>query len=257
MSHQRAIDEISALITRSGMSFTISPIAEDFMYALFKAEGKKTGNPEFDPSLHEFGVQNSFWIGCRERSGELVGTVAARLVQADNFIETCRSYRLWYGDKIHVTEPLDIVFNSYDRLPTHSASFIGAGWVRPDWRGHGISWALTRLANYLAVERWRPDWVIGMAISGVAQANVPTVNFGFPRSDLFADGFCVPGFSRQKLFLLTMTRAEASDIALADCDFLSCQPYLKLDPDFGDSLRVQRHVRNDNAPMELAIRAVG
>ena len=253
----KIIDVISQLFERSGFHYSQNIIEEDFMQALAKADGKKSGNPEFDPSLHDFCADNSFWLGCHDRSGDLVATVAARLLQADTFLESCRSYRFWYGDKIRFTEPLDIVFDKYERLPTQSASFIGAGWVRPDWRGRGLSWALTRLGYYIALERWQPDWVIGMAYSGITQAMVPAINFGFPRIDLFATGFRLPGYSRQKLFLLTMTRQEASHAAAAAHRFLESRPRLMLDSRFGDQLRAQRHSRDDNPTVNPAIRVAG
>lgn len=239
------------------MGYTVDPIDEDFMQALFRAEGKKAGNPEFDPSLHDFDAGNSFWLGCRDWTGELIATVAARLLNAESFLESCRSYGLWYGDKIRVTDPLNIVFNSYERLPNQNAAFIGAGWVRPDRRGRGISWAMARLANYLALERWNPEWVIGMSLSGVTRASVPAVNFGFPRIDRFATGFRLPGFSRQLLFLLTMKRHEGVEIAANDLHFLEDNPELMLDSAFGGHLRQMRH-RTADQDMEVAvIRAAG
>lgn len=244
MSSAKVIGAMEQLFARSGVRYSKRPIDEDFMYALLKAEGKKMGNPEFDPSLHELSADNSFWLGCYDRAGGLIATVAARLIQADNFMECCQSYRLWYGDKIRVTEPLNIVFSEFDRLPARSASFIGAGWVRPDCRGRGLSWALTRLAYYFALERWNTDWVIGMSLSGIMKAQIPSVNFGFPRIDLFATGFRLPGYLSQHIYLLTMTRNEASNTAVADHRFLEGRPRLRLDSEFGSYLQARRHSRS-------------
>ena len=257
MSTCSTIQNINQLLAASDISYTNKPIEEELMQSLFMAEGKKAGNPEFDPSLHDFDADNSFWLGCTDRSGNLIATVAARLLNADSFVETCRSYAFWYGEKIRFTESLNIVFSNYERLPSRRAAFIGAGWVRPDWRGRGISWALTRLANYTALTRWQPDWVVGMSLSGVTQAGVPAINFGFPRIDLFATGFRLLGFSRQQLFLLTMTREEGAAVAAADLSFLESRPHLCLDSRFGDQLRAQRRSRNDNASSQPAIRAAG
>lgn len=254
MQASGTIDSIEKLFERSGLSCSVRPIDEDFMQALFGAEDKKAGNPEFDPSLHKFGAENSFWLACRNQADDIIATVAARLFEADSFLETCRSYHLWYGDKIRVTEPLDIVFDQYDRVPAGKAAFVGAGWVRPQYRGYGISWAMTRLANYIALNRWQPDWLVGMVIPGIARANVPTVNFGFTRGDLFANGFRVPGFSRQNLFLLTMTAQEASTAQAGDWRFLKDQPHLALDSEFGAKLRARRHRVEDIAIPEPAIR---
>lgn len=240
MSYRCMIDSIDRLFERSGIYYSRYAVDENFMQVLSRADGKKAGNPEFDPSLHDLREDNSFWLGCHDVSGELIATVAARLLNAESFLETCRSYRLWYGDKILFTEPLDIVFGQCERMPNSNASFMGAAWVRPDWRGRGLSWALTRLGYFTAMARWWPDWVIAMVFAGIAQAMMPAVNYGFPRSDLFATGYRVPGFSRQNLFLLTMTREEALDLAVGDGRFLQDHPRLVLEPGFGDQLRLRR-----------------
>lgn len=254
MSSAKVIAAIEQLFARSRVRYSKKPIDDDFMYALLKAEGKKMGNPEFDPSLHELSADNSFWLGCYDRAGGLVATVAARLLQADDFLERCQSYRLWYGEKIRVTEPLNIVFSEFDRLPARSASFIGAGWVRPDCRGRGLSWALTRLAYYLAMERWNTDWVVGMSLSGIMRARIPSVNFGFPRIDLFATGFRLPGYLSQHIYMMTMTRNEASNNAVADYRFLAGRPLMMLDSTFGSYLQTQRHSGHEDIVAQPDIR---
>ena len=170
MLSAKMIDSINQLFARSGIQYTKNPVADDFMNALFRAEGKKAGNPEFDPSLHDFSEDNSFWLGCRDEAGKLIATIAARRIEAETFLESCRSYRLWYGDRLRFTEPLDLVDGPYDRIPHGSTSFLGAAWVRPDWRGRGLSWALTRLCYFLAIEQWRLDWLIAMVFSGPARS---------------------------------------------------------------------------------------
>lgn len=257
MSSIKMIDALAKLFERSGIFYTEHPVDEHFMQVLSKIDGKKAGNPEFDPSLHELDGNNSFWLGCRDRSGELIAMVAARRLQVDAFIESCRSYRLWYGEKIRFTEPLDIVLGRHDRIPTGSASFLGAGWVRPDWRGRGLSWAYTRLGYSTAMARWQTDWVLAMAFAGIAQAMMPAINFGFPGSDLFATGYRVPGFSRQNLFLLTMTRQEALELAISDHRFLTEYPHLLFDVTFGDRLRAQRHRRHQEVTSAPALSAAG
>lgn len=258
MLANETIDMIIELLERTGFSCSVKPIDEDLMHLLSQADGKKAGNPEFDHSLHDLHENNSFWIGCGDQTGEIIATVAGRQIEISAFIETCRSYQLWYGDKIRFTEPLDIVIDHYDRIPAGNVAYIGAGWVRPDWRGRGMSWALTRLAHFLAVKRWTPDWVVGMAFSGIAKSQVPIINYGFPQIDLLATGYRLPGFCRQDVHLLTMTRQEANDLAIGDQQFLAQRPDLLLDSSFGEHLRTQRHningeVTTASAPAALSI----
>ena len=257
MSASKMIRAINHLFEREGIFYTQKTVDEDFMRALFRADGKKAGNPEFDSSLHDFCAANSFWLGCHDRHGDLIATVAARKIDSSSFLESCRSYRLWYGDKLHFTETLEIVTNQYDRLPSGETAFLGAAWVRPDWRGRGLSWALTRLAYYAAIEKWQLDWLIALVFSGIANAKMPSVNYGFPRADLFANNYRLLGFSKQLLFLLTMTQAEALALAATDLRFLTDHPNLTINSRFGDELRVRRHNKLDDAaavpPPELEI----
>lgn len=252
MSPSKMIDAVNRLFERSEIFYTERPIDEDFMRALFKADGKKAGNPEFDPSLHDFCADNSFWLGCHDKNGDLIATVAARRIEADAFLESCRSYKLWYGDKLRFTETLEIVIDRFDRIPSGETAFLGAAWVRPDWRGRGLSWALTRLGYYAAIEKWRLDWLIALVFSGIAQARMPSVNYGFPRMDLFASNYRLLGFSRQMLFLLSMTQPEALALAATDYRFLMERPYLAIDSGFGDELRVKRRGRTDDVAAEAA-----
>lgn len=253
MSPSKMIVAVNRLLERSGISYVEHPVDEDFMRVLSKIDGKKAGNPEFDPSLHELDEDNSFWLGCRDRFGELIATAAVRRLEIQTFMDSCRSYRLWYGEKIRFTEPLDIVFCQYDRIPVGSASFVGAVWVRPDWRGRGLSWALIRLGYFRALRRWRLDWVIAMAFAGVAQAMIPTIDYGFPRSDLFATGYRVPGFSSQSLFLMTMNRQEVFGLAEDDHRFLEDHPQLLIDDSFGNHLRALRLAGQNAVAAEVAI----
>ena len=76
---------------------------------------------------------------------------------------------------------------------------------------------------------------------------LPAVTYGFPRSDLFATDYRVPGFSRQNLFLLTMNQMEASNLAFSDDRFLRRHPHLVLDSGFGHRLRSMRHLHDVDA----------
>ncbi len=240
MSPTKIVEMLDRLFARSGLDCSQNSVEDNFMAVLSKADGKKAGNPEFDPTLHELTDTNSFWVGCHDRSGALVGTAAARLLDLDAFMDSCRSYRLWYGEKIRFMEPLDIVEGAVDRLPVGRTSFVGAVWVRPDWRGRGLSWALMRLCYYTAMVRWRLDWVMAMVFAGIARARIPTVDYGFPRCDLLASGYRVPGFSRQQLFLLTMSRLEALENSARDHQYLAQRPQMRIDRTFGDLLRARR-----------------
>lgn len=257
MSWARMNDAISGVFERSGVSYSEMQIDEDFMHVLTTIEGKRFGSPEFDPSLHDFSQGDGFWIGCRDQSGDLIGTLATRRLNANTFTDACRSYRLWYGEKIRFTEPLDVVCNQYERIPAGCAAFSGAGWVRQDWRGRGLSWAMTRVGYLCAMRRWQPDWMIGLVVAGVAKSMIPQVDYGFPRSDLFATGYRVPGLSPQTLNLLTMTQQEAAHLIACDNAFLRARPHFLIDSNFGDLLRAQRRSMRAELTVPPVLSAAG
>lgn len=241
---------IADLVGRSGIKHSLRPIDDLFLATITKAEGKKSGNPEFDCSLHDFDERNSFWICLSDDSSSPVGTVACRRIEHIRFLEDCRSYRLWYGETIRFANRLAIIAKADSRLPNGIAAFQGAAWVHPRLRGRGVSWALTRLANLIAAIRWQPDWFYGIAYEGIARSRLPIVSYGFPSIEHFASGFQVPGYARQELYLATLTWEELCQVAHSDSRFLAAMPELRLAKGFGDHLRHYRHTY-DEAAVEI------
>lgn len=235
-----AYSRLDLLLQESEFSYFVEPINDNFTQTILRAEGKKWGNPEFDCTLHEFSERNSFWIGCKDRNGDVVSTVAARHLKVDSVIEESRTYRLWYGSKIRFTEPLDIILQDSDRVPSGSIVFAGCSWVRPDHRGNGLSWALARMAYYRAMRMWQPQWIFAIALTGIFKSAVATVDFGFTNVEYFARDFRIPGLGLQDVYLMNMTGQDAVALARSDIEFANSRPQLRLDRSFGDELKTDR-----------------
>ena len=206
-------DSIVSALDRSGYKTSIKEIIDDFLEFQVKADRKKYSNPELDPTLHDLDHQNSFWIVVENDRDEIIGTIAARLCEINCFFSLCEYYKFWYGDKIQFSEPLNIVYQEYDRVPHGAVAYDGAMWVHPDHRNRGLSWALSRLCRLTAVRMWSPDWIFGFGFEAVTSARLPTSVYGYPRSGRFATGFKFPGHPAQSIHLATMTVSEAHQSA--------------------------------------------
>lgn len=207
------------------------------METLWRIEGKRTGNPEFDPKLHELDETNALWIEVINDSEETVATSAAKLLETQDFAGLTRSYQLWYGDKIRFMDPLDIVVDPDVTLPSGRLVFDGAMWVRPDKRHQGFSWILGRLLKAVTFDRWAPDWFFGLAFTGISKSRLPVYSYGYPRLDRFANAYGLPGYVAQDLSLASMSRAEYVRQAEVDLDVLAALPDLSVGPEL--ALRVR------------------
>jgi hypothetical protein len=45
---------------------------------------------------------------------------------------------------------------------TGRVAYVGAAWVRPDFRGRGLSEALPRFAKAYALTQWNPQWITSL-----------------------------------------------------------------------------------------------
>lgn len=232
-------NQLTNLLNESGYFVEIDSRMDRLMTEVLHAEGKKASNPEFDPALHDLSPGKAFWIRVRTGSDSTAAFIAGRLIETRQFLEFARSYRLWYGDKIIFTVPLQIVVDHDVQIPNGRIVFDGAMWVHPNHRGRGLSWAVGRLLRAIATDKWDPDWIFGLAYRGISQTRLPLYSYGYPRLDHFADGFWHPGYCPHELNLATITRQEICDQVIDDSAYLSDRPGLRLDRDFADSVRMR------------------
>lgn len=233
-------NSIKTALERSGYRLAVGEITLDFLEFQFTADQKKYSNPELDPTLHDLDENNSFWIEIKDKSNDTVATMASRLHRIESLFSLCEYHRFWYGEKIRILEPLNIVYTDQDRMPQGTASYDGALWVRPDHRNRGLSWALCRLCRLTAIRMWKPEWIFAFGFQGVARAGLLTTIYGYPRYGKFATGFKFPGYPGQPIYLATMTAAEVIRDAADDWHFLTSRPNLVLDQAFADDLRERR-----------------
>lgn len=122
--------------------------------------------PLFDPDFGALDDENSFCILGWNASGEVVTANAGRFYdwQATNLVREAESLRLFYDDP----ERMKAVGERCEATATMATcitgrvAYVGAAWVRPDFRGRGLSETLPRFAKACALTRWRPDWITSL-----------------------------------------------------------------------------------------------
>ena len=233
-------DLIISVLDRSGYHLVAGEITSDYLDFQMRAEQKKYSNPEFDPTLHQLDRHNSLWLEIRDKDEETIGTISGRYCKIESFFSICSSYEFWYGDKIRFSEPLNIVYTHYDRVPIGNTVYDGAMWVRPDHRNRGLSWALSRLCRLTALRMWTVDWIFGFGFPAVTKARLPTSVYGYPHHEMFATGFKFPGYPPQSIHLATMTHAEAMLGVVEDWQHLNTRPIPAMGPEFARELRALR-----------------
>lgn len=238
---EQVFESLVLALRRSGYQLSIEKITDDFLTFQVRAEQKKFSNPELDPNLHDLDEHNSLWIKIKDRNGDTIATIAARLCHIESLIPLCEYYEFWYGDKIRFTTPLNLVYDNLSDMPFGGAAYDGAMWVRPDHRGRGLSWILSRLCRLSAIRKWDPDWIFGFGFEAVTRARLPKSVYGYPRFGIFATGFKFPGHPTQSIYLASMTSDEAHRGAAEDLRYLTDRPDFVLGRAFAQELTAMRH----------------
>ncbi len=237
---EQVFETLVMALRRNGYQLVVDKITDEFLTFQVKAEQKKYSNPELDPNLHDLDERNSIWIKIKDDKGDTIATIAARLCYIDSLISLCEHYEFWYGEKIRFTTPLNLVYDNISDMPYGSTAYDGAMWVRPDHRGRGLSWVLSRLCRMIAIRKWNPDWIFGFGFEAVTRAQLPRSVYGYPRFGIFATGFKFPGHPTQTIYLASMTNDEALRGAAEDWRYLTARPNFVLGRSFAQELKAWR-----------------
>jgi hypothetical protein len=142
--------------------------------------------PMFNPRYGVINGENSFSIIGRDSAGEVV--TANSIIKYDwpntDFVEEASSLRLFYADPEHMKQDGErcIVTSERARCITGQAAFSGAAWVRPDYRGRGLSEYLPRFIKAYAAARWDLDCIFGMMAEDVEKCG-HAPRFGYDNID--------------------------------------------------------------------------
>ncbi len=142
--------------------------------------------PMFDPKYGVICGDNSFSILGRNARGEVV--TANSIIKYDwpetDFVEEATSLRLFYADPDSMQQPGEqcTITSSLARSIRGRAAFSGAAWVRPDYRGLGLSEYLPRFIKAYAASQWSLDCIFGMMAEAVEKRGLAP-RFGYDNID--------------------------------------------------------------------------
>jgi GNAT superfamily N-acetyltransferase len=122
--------------------------------------------PLFDPNFGGLNDENSFCVLGWNAHGDVVTANAARFYdwQTTNLVEEARSLRLFYDDpeRMKVAGERCEVTAAAATCIAGRVAYVGAAWVRPDFRGRGLSETLPRFAKAYALTQWGPRWITSL-----------------------------------------------------------------------------------------------
>jgi|GEM_PF-351943 len=195
------------LLARSGIRADLRTDLGEWTSHLAAAPGNTGVNPTFNPACHvPIDPETAFWIALLDRAGSIAACMACRLFLTASYYDLMRTGRLWYtADRI---APVDLLLVGTG--PSGRVSHSGGLWVRPDFRGTGLSWVLPRLVGATALEAWSIDFHTGIVFAGLNSKRVPDRNYGVSRNARAIDGYFPPTSQREVIYSV---ETPAIDIA--------------------------------------------
>jgi hypothetical protein len=142
--------------------------------------------PALDPDQAGFANSDAFMVEGRDRSGVVVFTEAARLLDlaGTNLKTEMEALRLFYRDPERQMEPgekIEVNAPTPARI-SGRVGFLGAIWIRPDHRGTQLSRIFTTLVRWYAFSLWHLDWTAAIIGSRLVERGVER-NYGLQNSE--------------------------------------------------------------------------
>jgi hypothetical protein len=180
----------------------------------------------FDLRVSQLTPENAFWIAAENDAGEVVACQAARVYHWPRSTLEEEARLMFYGGRdvgqsCEVTTPAAREVSGW-------VYYGGALWVRPDYRGMGLSAIIPRLVRAYAATRWPMDWTISFVaqvqvdkgiVAGYGYKDV-SYSIRFPGSDWGDLKFALIRMSSEEIFedlasyLLVPSRRAADEATL-------------------------------------------
>ena len=158
-SIQAYIDKAEVEMSEIGLRLEISSDMEAWTRFMEGALEIARINTTYDPRYSNANSENCFWISAKDERDEIVGCVCDRVFRTDNFLDQIRNNLLFYDKKpIQRHVELDLVYPPNMQLLSGNVGHGGGLWVRPDYRGTGLSRYLPPLVRALALRHFDLDW---------------------------------------------------------------------------------------------------
>jgi GNAT superfamily N-acetyltransferase len=143
----------------------------------------------FDPAVSDLTPDNAFWISAENDAGEIVACQAVRIYHWPTSTLADEARLMFYGG---VEKGQQCIVTAKGAFDTRGWVYYGGAlWVRPDYRGIGLSAIMPRACRAYAATRWPIDWTISFVaqvqldkgiVAGYGYTDV-SYSIRFPDSD--------------------------------------------------------------------------
>jgi len=158
---------------RIGIRLRLRYDFEDLLYLNKQKVANGTWYPlmrMFNPEYCDLSPENSYWISGEDEHGQLVATHAGRVHYWPNTTLEQEANSMLYGGS---DEGAGCVVTAPDaKTISGVVVYGGSAWVRPDFRGQGLSQLLPRIGRAYALARWPIDWGISIVAPVLVEKGV-------------------------------------------------------------------------------------
>ncbi len=161
----------------AGLKYSIETDLEDMRRRYLASRSGAILTPIFDPEAGGAELGPAIWIAARKTGEEeVVGYQALRAVD----LTTTLADHLTHDAALYTTPDMGV---EPEHAACHSdaaasvrgrAIYHGEVWLSPEARGHGYGKTAPRIALGVAVLRYRPDWIFGLAYNPIAHSGMLT-----------------------------------------------------------------------------------
>jgi hypothetical protein len=152
-------------------------------------KGKLELTPMFEPRSSELTPENAFWIKGSDEKGEVVHVQAARKYDLSgiSLAQFMESRRAFYSDPHRGGKANEncVSAASMAHRITGTVCYHGEMWLKDGhegYRGQGLSAVLPRMVMALALAKWAPDYIYGLAWDGIVRKGV-ALQYGYHNAE--------------------------------------------------------------------------
>jgi len=213
------IEALDALAFDAGIQITLKT---DFNELRRVSDGceKRPLTPMFDPVKSVIGPANGFWMHGTDVTGETVLLQAARLYELDDSTVALhhQSLKMFYDNPPAIAEPGEccVCEAPATHFMTGRICYHGELWLkggRSGFRGIGLTRTLPRLLMALALLRWSPDYLFGMAQPGICIKGVGA-RYGYRNMQPHGMIWTVPSAGTLDEWVIWNTRNDLKEVVM-------------------------------------------
>ncbi len=161
-------------------------------------------NPTYDHYYSKLTKDNSFWLDIKHE-GTTVAIIANKYFPNVNLTDLIVNSKLWSDTNIIILLPLDVYLTPelHGNICSHGNLF-----VVPSWRKRGLSTILTHLTRALSLEKYNPDYHIGVTSKTLVLKGLVQNNYGYTNCIPLFDGYFPLTSSDECLYLTYINKVE-------------------------------------------------